>query len=142
MRTNCNETAASAGIKRAILFTKPPSALKNTFLLLLCMAFSYCALSQTVYYVKPTGSDANDGKSWNTAFQTLQQALTTTLSVAATGTGLTYQWYSNSTNSNTGGTAIANATSASFTPPNTTLGKQYYYVQVNNVCGTMVARKR
>ncbi|WP_428657515.1 right-handed parallel beta-helix repeat-containing protein [Runella sp.] len=34
----------------------------------------------TVFHVKPTGSDANDGLSWNTAFRTLQKALQSTCS--------------------------------------------------------------
>ena len=40
----------------------------------------------------------------------------------------TYQWYSNNTNANTGGTAIAGATSESFTPPAfNTVGTYYFY---------------
>jgi gliding motility-associated-like protein len=38
-----------------------------------------------------------------------------------------YQWYSNTSNSLTGGTAISAATTASFTPPNTVVGTVYYY---------------
>lgn len=44
----------------------------------------------------------------------------------------TYQWYSNTTNSNTGGTLIAGATNATFTPPVFTVsGTYYFYVEVN-----------
>jgi hypothetical protein len=43
-------------------------------------------------------------------------------------TGVTYQWYSNTTNSNVGGTAIDRATLPSYTPPTTTAGTVYYYV--------------
>jgi hypothetical protein len=44
------------------------------------------------------------------------------------GTGTaSYQWYSNTTNSNTGGTAIAGATTNSYTAPGTTVGTFYYY---------------
>ena len=39
----------------------------------------------------------------------------------------TYQWYSNTTNSNTGGSIISGATNATFTPPSTTAGLFYYY---------------
>ena len=54
------------------------------------------------------------------------------LTVALTGsTGtLSYQWFSKTTNSNTGGTAIAGKTSPTFTPPATTIGTLYYYVEV------------
>jgi len=59
------------------------------------------------------------------------EALTVTANVTDGGT-LTYQWYSNTENSNTGGTAIANATSASFTPSTATVGTVYYYVVITN----------
>ncbi|MBN7809518.1 hypothetical protein J0A68_01035 [Algoriphagus sp. H41] len=60
------------------------------------------------------------------------------ISVSATGPGtLTYQWYSNSSNSNSGGTAISGATSASFTPPSASTGTTYYYVEVTSACETI-----
>ena len=55
----------------------------------------------------------------------------------------TYQWYSNTTNTTTGGTAIATATSANFTPAAfTTTGKKYFYVEIsfsNNGCGSAIS---
>ena len=60
----------------------------------------------------------------------------TALSVSGTNnTGLTYQWYSNTANSNVGGTLIPTATSNSYTPPNNTAGTRYYYVTVSGSCG-------
>ena len=53
-----------------------------------------------------------------------------TLSVAASVTDshtLSYQWYSNTTQTNTGGTAISGATSASYTIPTTQKAGDYYY---------------
>ena len=52
-----------------------------------------------------------------------------TLTVAYTnGAGTpVYQWYSNTINSNTGGTAILTATTSSYIPPVTTPGTTYYY---------------
>ena len=52
-----------------------------------------------------------------------------TLSVAySNGVGTaSYQWYSNTSNTYTGGTAITTATTANFTPPNTVVGTVYYY---------------
>lgn len=45
---------------------------------------------------------------------------------------VSYQWYSNTTDTNTGGTAISGATSASYTPPVfTASGTFYYYVEVS-----------
>ena len=56
------------------------------------------------------------------------------ISVSAVGEQLTYQWYSNSTSSNTGGTAISGATSATFTIPSSATGTKYYYVVVTGAC--------
>ena len=59
------------------------------------------------------------------------------LSVATTGTGtLTYQWYSNSSASNTGGTLISGATSATYTTTNP-LGTYYYYCVVKGTCNSI-----
>ncbi|MEC4050509.1 PKD domain-containing protein [Flavobacterium sp. SUN046] len=54
---------------------------------------------------------------------------TTALSVTySNGTGTpTYQWYNNTTNTNTGGTLISGATTATYTPPSNTIGDLYYY---------------
>lgn len=61
------------------------------------------------------------------------------ISVTASGTGLlTYQWYSNTSNSNSGGIAITGATSSSFTPPSTIAGTTYYYAVVASDCGPAV----
>jgi hypothetical protein len=61
------------------------------------------------------------------------------LSVSATspnGSGITYQWYSNTSNSNAGGTAIGGATSSSYTPPSNVVGTVYYYVICTNNQGS------
>jgi large repetitive protein len=54
-----------------------------------------------------------------------------------------YQWFSNSTNSNTGGVAIAGATQASYIPPVfNTVGTFYYYAQVTlsgSGCGIAIS---
>ncbi|GHU94140.1 hypothetical protein FACS1894156_1980 [Bacteroidia bacterium] len=96
---------------------------------------------------------------WTTAVNAATPAITTqpqgstasvngsvTLSVTATksdnGT-LSYQWYSNATNSTSGGTAVSGATSATYAPPTATVGTKYYYVVVtntnNSVNGTKTA---
>jgi len=59
------------------------------------------------------------------------------LSVSAAGTKpLFYQWYSNTVNSNIGGTAIPNATSASYAPSTAVPSELYYYCVVSNPCGS------
>ncbi|MEN8929348.1 MAG: PKD-like domain-containing protein [Flavobacteriales bacterium] len=45
--------------------------------------------------------------------------------------GGTFQWYSNSVNSKTGGTAISGATNSSYLPPNNLVGNYYYYCTVS-----------
>jgi len=60
------------------------------------------------------------------------------------GTGTpSYQWYSNTTNSNVGGTPISGATNANFTPAVfTTAGTYYFYVVVSlngNGCGPVAS---
>ncbi|MEY5001337.1 MAG: hypothetical protein RLZZ211_1373 [Bacteroidota bacterium] len=58
---------------------------------------------------------------------------TSSLSVLAIdGTpSLNYQWYSNSTNSNSAGTSINGATSSTYLPPSTSSGTTYYYVVIS-----------
>ena len=63
--------------------------------------------------------------------------------VAQTGTTISsYNWYSNTTNSSTGGTLIAthtsSATSDSYTPATTSTGTTYYYATMTNSAGTVV----
>ncbi|MCL2154224.1 MAG: hypothetical protein FWH53_01030 [Leptospirales bacterium] len=58
-------------------------------------------------------------------------ALTVTADVDDDGT-LSYQWYSNSTNSISGGTEISGAINANYTPSTSALGTIYYYAVVTN----------
>ena len=67
-----------------------------------------------------------------TASSICEAGTPTILTVAYTnGTGTpTYQWFSNTTNSTIGGTAITGATNNSYNPPSTTVGTLYYYCQI------------
>ena len=60
------------------------------------------------------------------------------ISVTVSGTGLSYQWYSNSTASTSGGTLISGATSSSYTPLSSSVGTTYYYSTITNSCGSTV----
>lgn len=63
-----------------------------------------------------------------------QNATPTALSVTATGASLTYQWYKNDTNSNTGGTLISGATGFTLAGANistATAGTTYYYCTIS-----------
>ena len=70
--------------------------------------------------------------------QTICQGFSPTpLSVNATGTNLTYQWYSNLTESASGGTSLGSANGAqtsSYTPSTAALGTMYYYCIVSGSC--------
>lgn len=68
-----------------------------------------------------------------------QNNASTAISVSANGTNLTYQWYSNTTNSNIGGSLISGAVSNTYTPPSTVLGNIYYYVIITGSCGTITS---
>jgi hypothetical protein len=58
------------------------------------------------------------------------------------GGTLSYQWYSNAANSNSGGTPIPLATNQTYTPSTSDIGETYYYVAItntnNNVNGNKV----
>lgn len=63
-------------------------------------------------------------------------ALPTPLSVNAVGMGIiTYQWFSNSVATYSGGSAIVNATSSNYSPSTSTTGLFYYYVVASGSCG-------
>lgn len=68
-----------------------------------------------------------------------QNATATALTVAATASAgtLTYQWYSNTTESTEGASEISGATSSSYTPSTETLGKTYYYCTVTDGNGSI-----
>lgn len=54
------------------------------------------------------------------------------VSVVVDGNPAAYQWYRANGNNNSGGSAIANATQATYTPNTDTEGTTYYYVIVNS----------
>ncbi|MCL2443447.1 MAG: formylglycine-generating enzyme family protein [Treponema sp.] len=68
-------------------------------------------------------------------FEDFNGNLTVVASVTM-GATLSYQWYSNTTNSNTGGSVISGAINANYVIPNTlTVGTYYYYCQVTATGG-------
>lgn len=94
-------------------------------------------VAEVIVYPDPTIS------SQPIATQTLcQNATPLNLDVTATGGNGTfgYQWYSNSTNTNTGGPLIMGATSNSYTPLTNAVGTKYYYciVSQNSTSGCSV----
>ncbi|UTX48890.1 hypothetical protein [Chryseobacterium sp. MA9] len=60
------------------------------------------------------------------------------INVSASGTNLTYQWYKNNINSNSGGVAISGATGSSYNPPaSSAAGTDYYYAVITNGAGSV-----
>jgi hypothetical protein len=69
-------------------------------------------------------------------FQSVCQNSEAGLFIHLTGTGpFTFQWYSNTSNSNVGGTALPGKVKASMAVPTDVTGTFYYYVIVTNACG-------
>lgn len=67
-----------------------------------------------------------------------QNDVATAMSITASGTSVTYQWYSNTSNSTSGASPISGATSSSYTPPTSTVGTKYYYcVASSSTCTTI-----
>ncbi|WP_081817039.1 PKD domain-containing protein [Polaribacter sp. Hel_I_88] len=60
----------------------------------------------------------------------------------AEGVEVTYQWFSNTTNSNTSGNPIDAETSNTFSPPTNAVGTSYYYVEISfssGDCNTIIS---
>lgn len=93
------------------------------------MSLIFLLLNQTGYIIAQTQLNqwiANPGMS-----------IPNTMSVVATGSNLSYQWFSNTINSTVNGTLISAATNASFTPSET-VGVLYYFVLIHGDCGSDV----
>lgn len=73
----------------------------------------------------PTSISAPSTSTQNICLNNAATALTATAS-GGTGT-LTYQWYSNTSASNVGGTLLSGATNSSYTPLTSSVGSLYYY---------------
>jgi len=63
----------------------------------------------------------------------------TALSIAAVGTGLTYQWYSNTTNSTSGATLLSGQTNSTYTPSTASANTTWYYCIVSGGFGTVTS---
>jgi len=57
---------------------------------------------------------------------------------ASDASTLSYQWYSNNADSNTGGTAISGATSLTYTVPTDTAGTFYYYCVIGSATAASI----
>ena len=121
-------------------------------------------LGTTYYYVEVTNTNGgnettitsgpaavvvnNDAQTPNITTQPSNVSISTngaaTLTVAASvtdGGSLSYQWYRNTTASNTGGTLISGATSASYTTPSLKNGAYHYYCVIKNTNNSAAGNK-
>jgi len=61
------------------------------------------------------------------------------LSVQASGSNLSYQWYSNTAQTYAGAATITTATGTTYMPSTTNIGVNYYFVIVNSDCGVVTS---
>lgn len=112
--------------------------------------FSSLTLGNTYYYRVRSASQYNIGTyqscnsatesgfassalSFSTQPQNISQCLgvSNVLSVSSTQ-AISFQWYSNTINSNAGGNLIGGATGTTYTPPSAVAGTKYYYCLIGN----------
>lgn len=102
--------------------------------------YYYCMLTQ-LNGVGCNVTTATAAVNINLAPVVVNQPISSTICLGATPTTLAltyangagipnYQWYSNTTNSNTAGTLILGATNATYNPPASVVGTVYYYCEV------------
>ena len=148
--SNTNNAANTAS-PAVLLATYTTSANTSTYTALTTASgtiyyFVKITLSGSVVYTNTQGININAPPSIisqpSTGIQSIcQNGISNALSISATagsGTGPTYQWYSNASNNNTSGTLISGATNATFSPPTNIVGTMYYYCVVSNSNGCSV----
>ena len=130
--SNNNTTGIPISGANAASYTPPTSTIGNLYYYCLVNQGSGCQASSA-----PAAIQVGPGPAFTTqpiASQTIcAGASLNTLTVAYSG-GVgtpTYQWYSSTTNNNFGGTPIAGASNASFTPNPNVVGLNYYYCVVS-----------
>ena len=138
--SNINSNSSGSPISGATsaIYTVPATTTPGTVYYYVIVTKPTCGTSVTSNAVAVTNRPVLTIQTQPTLQQDICNNTTGSLSVTATGgsgaLSYTYQWYSNTTNSNIGGTSIVlNATSSSYTvPATTTVGSRYYYVVVTD----------
>ncbi len=131
---SCGGTAAGSGVS----ITVTPSV-TTTYFVRRSGACNTTSCATTTVSVYPDPSITSQSGS-------IQECVggggTLTISAVNGTPSLTYQWFSNTLNSNTGGSLISGATLATYTPPSVSLGTLYYYCIVSASglgCGSVVS---
>jgi hypothetical protein len=99
-----------------------------------CIVYSYGATLTTITATLPSITTQPSTTAQNLCLNGSATALAV-VATAGSGSITGYQWYSNTTSSNTGGVAITGATSASYAPSTSIAGILYYYCVVTNSNG-------
>jgi len=130
--TNFGDGTGSLGWHQATM-SLPSTASEVVFLVISDYNYYAIGLDQIEIYATPSCSNPTITSQPSTTSQSIcQNASATALTVSATGSSLTYQWYKNSSNSNSGGTSVSGATSSSYTPSTSSTGTLYYYCLVSS----------
>jgi gliding motility-associated-like protein len=140
-------TNAASGYATSLTLTQTNGVVTNTTIYIRLAStasgtpagnISISSTGATTQTIAVTGSinsvPSISGQPSTTAQSKCINVAATPLTVTAAGTNIAYQWYSNTSNSNTGGTAITGANSATYTPSTSTTGALYYYVVVSGTC--------
>ena len=140
--TNSSTTGGSAVGTNSPNYTPPVFNTAGSFYYYVIISFSgngcgsvTSAVAEIVVVSDPVLS--TQPLATQTQCQNTTAAMLTILVSGGIGT-LSYQWYSNSLNSNSDGTIIVNETNTTFTPPTSTIGTLYYYCVVTQTglgCG-------
>lgn len=139
--TNSNTGGTAIPFATSSTYDAPTSAVGSVFYYVVAsiQGKAFCNEVSNVVEVKVTPIILIDTQPVS---QTVCRGVTTSLSVAASGSAtLSYQWYRNASNSNTGGTLMTGATSSIYSPSTASTGTLYYYVVVSGggTCGTVTS---
>jgi gliding motility-associated-like protein len=132
--TNTNSIADGTPISGATSDTyTPPTSTVGTFYhyVIVSQDESGCSVTSTVSELKV--NEAPIVSTQPTSSEICLNGTATLLEVTyEKGTGTPeFQWFSNMTNTNSGGIEITDATTASFDPPTDVVGTIYYYVEIS-----------
>ena len=132
-----NSNTTGALITGATSSTFTPSVTTSGLVYYYCIvsqgaANTGCSISSATALITTTPAPAISAQPTNLQTACVGGTLNNlTVSYTGANTSPSYQWYSNTSNANTGGTPIPGANSASYLPPNSTAGTNYYYCVIS-----------
>ncbi|NJK93623.1 MAG: hypothetical protein HC905_00680, partial [Bacteroidales bacterium] len=134
--TNLSNAGSYTSVNTATMtITSPAASLDNGKYR--CMVTGSCGVATSFSATLTVNSTNIDSQLTSGQTQCINGSFSP-ISVTASGSGLTYQWYSNTVSSNTGGTSLGTSNGAqtgTFTPMALVAGTAYYYCVVTGTCG-------